>query len=284
MKNAIDLKILQDTPPWDWPLDAGKTFLQFLTDPRASESDRLIAAELAGDYVVINDELAEALMAIVGNANDSDELRTQAVVSFGAVLESAWTSGYDDPDDLPPITERTYRKIQNLLQKMYLEPGLSKEFRRRILEVSVRAPESWHDDAIREAYASGDNEWMLTAVFSMSYVRGFDEQILEALNNTDPEIQYEALDAAGNWALDAAWPHVVGLIENPNTPKALLLSAIEAAGSIRPAEALGLLEDLAESDDEEIAETAQDALMMANAALSEEEEEDEEEQDGEWIN
>jgi hypothetical protein len=282
MKNAIDLKILQDTPPWDWPLDAGKTFLRFLTDRQAGESDRLIAAELAGDYVVINDELAEALLTIVGNTDERYALRTQAVISFGAVLESAWTSGYDDPDDLPPITERTYHKIQNLLHKLYFESGLPKEFQRRILEVSVRAPEAWHDDAIREAYASGDNERMLTAVFSMSYVRGFDEQILEALKSADPEIHYEAVDAAGAWALDAAWPHVVELIEDPDTPKPLLLAAIEAAGSIRPAEAQELLEELAESDDEEIAEAAQDALMMANAALGEDEEE--EEGDGEWIN
>ncbi len=83
----MDLKTLLDTPPWEWPRDTGSTLLRFLTDPRASDSDRLIAADLAGDYVVINDGLADALLAIVSNANEPEELRAQAAISFGPVLE-----------------------------------------------------------------------------------------------------------------------------------------------------------------------------------------------------
>jgi len=57
----MDLKTLLDTPPWDWPGDAGRTFWRILTDPRSNESDRLVAAELTGDLTVINDELADTL-------------------------------------------------------------------------------------------------------------------------------------------------------------------------------------------------------------------------------
>src|SRR5580658_717746 len=170
MSTTMDLKSLQDTPPWEWPLDAGKTFLRFLIDPRASESDRLIAADLAGDSVVIDDELAEALLTIVGSSDESEQLRARAVISLGPVLELADTDGFDDPDMLPPITERGFRKIQHSLRKLYLDASTPKEARRRILEASVRAPEEWHQDAIREAYSSGDQEWMLTAVFGMRYI------------------------------------------------------------------------------------------------------------------
>ena len=52
-------------PPWDWPGDAGKKFHEVLIDRQANETDRLIAAELAGDLTVINDELADALTAII---------------------------------------------------------------------------------------------------------------------------------------------------------------------------------------------------------------------------
>ena len=45
----MDLKTLLDTPPWDWPEDAGMLLLETLVDKQANESDRLIAAELAGD-------------------------------------------------------------------------------------------------------------------------------------------------------------------------------------------------------------------------------------------
>lgn len=49
LRNVMDLKTLLDTPPWDWPTDAGRMFRKILIDQRA-ESDRLVAAELAGDF------------------------------------------------------------------------------------------------------------------------------------------------------------------------------------------------------------------------------------------
>jgi hypothetical protein len=277
----MDLKTLLDTPPWEWPRDTGSTLLKFLTDRRASDSDRLIAADLAGDYVVINDGLADALLAIVSNANEPEELRAQAAISFGPVLQTADTDGFEDPDDVPPITGQTFHRIQDSLRKVYLDLGAPKLVRRRILEASVRAPEIWHHDAIRDAYASGDREWILTAVFSMRYVRGFDDQILAALKNPDPEIHYQAVDAAGNWSLDAAWSHIVELVADADTPKPLLLAAIEAVGNIRPAEAPEILTDLADSDDEEIAEAADEAIKMAEAVSDNSAGGDDED---EWIN
>jgi len=194
-------------------------------------------------------------------------------------LEQADTDGFEDPDDVP-ITEPSFRNIQDSMKKLYLDNSTPKEVRRRILEASVRAPETWHLDAVKNAYSSGDKEWALTAVFSMRWVRGFDDQILQALKSDDPEIHLEAVHAAGNWELDAAWSHVVELINNTHTPKPLLLAAISAVGSIRPAEAGEILVDLADSDDEEIAEAADEA--MAESELDSGEEEDDEE-DG-WIN
>ena len=110
----------------------------------------------------------------------------------------------------------------------------------------------------------------------MRWVRGFDDQILVALKSTDPEIHLEAVKAAGNWELDAGWSHVAELIDDTHTPKHLLLAAIIAASSIRPAEAREILADLADSDDEEIAEAAEEAIAMA-AVASDEEDDDEDE-------
>jgi len=275
----MDLKTLLDTPPWEWPSDAGKTFQAILTDPRANESDRLIAAELAGDFTVINDELADSLMEIIRRPGEPEGLRARAAISLGPALEHADTDGFEDPDDVA-ITERTFQKIQKSLQRLYFDNSVPKEVRRRILEASVRAPESWHPDAIRAAYSSGDNEWMLTAVFSMCWIRGFDVQILEALKSADADIQNEAVVAAGNWELAAAWSHVVALVQDAGTPKPLLLSAIDAVASIRPAEARTMLADLADSDDEEIAEAADEAIGMAEAASAGE---DDEAVGKEWI-
>jgi hypothetical protein len=99
------------------------------------------------------------------------------------------------------------------------------------------------------------------------------------LKSADPEIHYEAVNAAGNWELDAAWSHMVDLVNDAHTPKPLLLAAIGAVGSIRPAEAGNILIDLSDSEDEEIAEAADEAMAAAEVALGEEDDEGDE-----WIN
>jgi hypothetical protein len=279
----MDLKTFLDTPPWDWPRDAGRTFWRILVDQRASESDRLVAAELAGDFTVINNDLAEVLLTIAGSADEPELLRAKAAISLGPILEQADADGFEDPDDIS-ITEGTFHNIQDSLEKVYRDKSTPKDVRRRILEASVRAPQTWHEDAIRHAYSSGDKEWLLTAVFSMRWVRGFDDQILQALKNEDPEISYQAVIAAGNRELDGAWPHIVKLVHDAHSSKPLLLAAIGALSAIRPAEARDIFEDLAESDDEEIAEAVTEAMAEIEAmAAIEDAAGDEGDEEDEWI-
>jgi hypothetical protein len=289
-QNQVDLRTLADTPPWDWPRDAGRIFHEILTDNNASESDRLIAAELAGDFTVINDELSDALIGIVSRGDQSEQLRSAAAISLGPVLEEADleqadleqadTDEFENPDDVP-ISAPTFHRIRRALHELYDDDRVPKQVRRRILEASVRAPQNWHRDAISRAYSSGDKDWMLTAVFSMRQVRGFDDQILEALKSSDPEIEYEAVKAAGNWELNFAWSHIAGLVQDPATPKNLLLAAIEVVVGIRPQEAGAILFDLADSDDEEIAEAADEAIAIAEGSSGDIE--DDEDTD-DWIN
>jgi hypothetical protein len=287
----MDLKILLDTPPWEWPRDTGKRFLEILRNNRANQSDRMVAAELAGDITVVNDDMAHALMAVVGSPDEPPKIRAKAAISLGPALELAYTDEFDDPEFVP-ISESVFHDIQESFQKLYSDNQVPKGVRRRILEASVRAPEPWHQDGIPKAYASGDRDWMLTAVFSMRYVHGFGGLILEALKSADPEIHYEAVRAAGSGELDAAWDHVAALVTHAGTPKPLLLAAIDAAGSIRPAEALEILHDLTHSGDEDIAEAAEEAIAMAEGFIGqgdeededEDEEEDEEEGEDDWVN
>jgi hypothetical protein len=270
----MDLKQLQDTPPWEWPRGIGHKFLTILRDPKAKASDRLLAAELAGDFTVINDSLAHALLTIVGNAGEPEELRAKAAIALGPALEQADIDEFDDPDSVP-ISEKTFHKIQQSLRKVYADSGVPKMARRRILEAAVRAPEDWHSDAIRTAWSSEDPEWKLTAVFGMRYVRGFDEQIVEALESAAPLIHYEAVCAAGNWEVEAAWPHVTALLAAPGTDKDLLIAAMHAVACIRPAEAGALLVDLVDSDDEDISEAASEAMSEAEGMSDDDEFDDE---------
>jgi hypothetical protein len=273
----MNLKTLKDTPPWEWPEGAGKLFLSIFRDDKAKESDRVVAAELAGDYTVINDELANALLSILCNSEEPVELRSQAAISLGPALEQADTYGFEDADDIL-ISEDTFRSVHEKLRKLYMDLDVPKEVRRRILEASVRAPQSWHENAVRAAYSSRDEDWKLTAVFCMRFIRGFDDQILESLDSKNPDIHYQAVCAAGNWEVDAAWPHITALIHSEKIGKDLLLAAIDAVAIIRPQEASEILVDLTDSDDEEIVEAAYEAMAMAEP-WEDEDDEDEDDED-----
>jgi HEAT repeat protein len=258
----MDIKLLQELPPWDWPEEAAGALHEVLADSRASADDRENAAGFAGDLVVMNDQLAADLLTILTNADEPEPLRAIAAISFGAVLEEREIDEFMDPAE-DSITEETFFRILETLQKLYRDSSVPKLVRRRILEAAVRGPEGWQEEAIREAYASGDSEWVLTAVFAMRFTSNFERQVLESLNSGDEDTHCEALRAAGSKELEEVWPHISALLSAKKTPKELLIAAIEAAGQIRGQKAFGTLERFTESKDEDIADAAKEALMMA---------------------
>jgi hypothetical protein len=270
----MNIKTLEDIPPWQWPKNAGNLILGVLRNDQADASDRLIAAELGGDSVVINDDLANVLFSILCNPRESDPLRGQAAISLGPALESADIDGFEEPDDVP-ITEPVFLKIRKALQQLYMDAGTPKNVRRAILEASVRAPEKWHKSAVAAAYRSEDEDWKLTAVFCMRFIRGFNKQILESLRSQNADMHYHAVCAAGNWEIDAAWPHIAALVASEETEKELRLAAIEAAAFILPHKASEMLRPLLHSEDEDIVGAVHESLAMAGE-LDEEEEDDDE--------
>lgn len=270
----MKIKDLKDKPPWQWPKNASKIILGILRDDQADASDRLLAAELGGDYVVVNDDLVEALLSILCNPHEPDHLRGRAAISLGPALESADTDDFEDPDDVL-ITEPVFLKIRKTLQKLYMDAETPKEVRRSVLEASVRAQEKWHKNAVAAAYRSDDEGWKLTAVFCMQFIRGFDKQILESLKSRNEDIHYHAVCAAGNWEVDAAWPHIAALVASQETEKELRLAAIEASAFIRPHKASEVLGPLLRSSDEDIVGAVHEALAMAGGFDEDEEDDDE---------
>lgn len=277
------MKLLAVTPPWEWPGDADRTFRKLLKNRQADPADRLKAAELAGDLTVIDNDLANILLAVLCNKEEPEELRAQAAISFGPVLEMAFGELFDDSDEfddpeMVPISEHQFSTIQETLRRIYSDATTPKLLRRRVLEGSVRAREDWHKGAVREAYASGDQEWMLTAVFAMCYLPGFETETMEALQSPDPLIHFHAVTAAGNKELDDAWTHIIELVQDDGTEKDLRIAAIEAASQIRPEEARETLIELTDSDDEDISAAADEALSFMGSPDDEDEEDEEEQQ------
>ena len=270
----MNLKSLKDIPPWDWPENASGMILEALQDGNAKMSEKLLAADLAGEITVMNDEMARTLIQIVSEQSQPEDLRANAAIALGPGLEEADINGFDETLD-NALSEKTIRNLQRSLRKIFFEVNVPKEVRRRVLESSVRCPEEWHKGAVRGICTSDDEEWRLTAVFCMRYIRGFESQIFEALESQNPDIQYEAVRAAGEWELKSAWPHVAALLATASADKDLLLAAIDAAAVINPEEASEYLDRLAESKDEDVAEAALDALLeMDHEASWDEDDED----------
>lgn len=261
----MNLKALKEIPSWNWPKDAEVMFREVLLDDNADPKERCLAAELAGDYTVINDHLAEVLLSILKDSRQPDDLRSIAAVALGPALEDADIEGFTETDD-PVISEGVFNRIQTTFQTLFENPDTPKLTRRRILEAAVRAKGPWHREAVASAFSDTDPEWRLTAVFCMQYLEGFENEILEALSSSEADIHYHAVQAAGSTSLGGAWPHLIDIINRPgDTGKRLLLAAIEAVVNIRPQEASEVLDELANSPDEEISEAVLDALSLAGA-------------------
>lgn len=273
---------LAGIPSWDWPSDADSQILAVLEDRQAPVADRFLAAELAGEVSVMNEEVAKGLLGILRSEEEPVVLRGRSAIAFGAALEEAEMEGFDDPE-YTTLTEALFRQIQSALRDIYQDPAVPKEVRRMALEASIRAPEPWHAGAVRAAYHDGDPEWKRTAVFCMRFIQGFQEEIMDALEADDPTVLREGILAAGNWEISDAWPVVDHLVlvagqedelvpGDPDAGRGLLLAAVHAAAMIRPQEAYELLSELGSQlmdpvdgsiDDEELYGAVEDAMEMA---------------------
>jgi hypothetical protein len=270
----MDIHSLNETAPWEWPEEAGEIILDVLKNKNAGEDDRILAAELAGDESAMNDEMAVLLLSLIGDENENESVRCNAAISLGPALEFAYIMEFDDPDDIV-LTEETFLNVEKKMEAFYNDPDISDTVRRHVLEASVRSPKEWHKEKIKEALAVDDNDWKLTAVFGMGHLPGFEKEILETLESTVPEIHLEAVYAAGRQELEEAWPHIKELLNSDEIDKDLLLAAINVSASVNPGEAWGLLSDFADSEDEDIADAAEEALNLAHVLLEDGEEDDE---------
>ncbi len=180
----MNLKALLEIPPWEWPPKAAKEILKVLQDPTAAAADRDLAVELAGDSAVINDLLAAALLALVGDESVASATRAAAAIALGPALEEFDLEGLDSPETVA-INQESFHQIQTELRRVYEDLDAPQKVRRCALEAAVRADGDWQAAAVRQAYADPDENWRLTAVYAMRFVSGFHDQILASLTDTN---------------------------------------------------------------------------------------------------
>src|SRR5882672_1145678 len=127
----MNVRTLSEIPPWEWPKSARKILRDALTNRQSPEADRVTAAELAGDLVVMNDDLAAILLRIVEDSSAPEQLRARGAISFGPVLEQAYIEGFEEGDlESIPISENTFDQIQSSLKRLSEDEGVPKEVRR----------------------------------------------------------------------------------------------------------------------------------------------------------
>ena len=155
----MDLRALKDSPPRDWPADIRKNLLDILRDDHASETDLLLAAELAGDSSITNDALKDALRSILQNSSKSERVRSRAEISLRPVVESptrtenrqgsqpspsdsGWATASASDSDVPPFARLTWGPLevrrtigQGRFGTVHVawDPGLEREVALKIL-------------------------------------------------------------------------------------------------------------------------------------------------------
>src|SRR4051794_36944103 len=121
----MNLQTMMMVPSWEWTPATKAEIRKVLLDRSEAPAERLAAAEMAGEYSVIDDELAGLLLQILESSDEPEDLRAKAAISFGPALEHA-DIGFDDEDEIV-ITEDLFHRIQEGMHKVYLDPATPKE-------------------------------------------------------------------------------------------------------------------------------------------------------------
>jgi hypothetical protein len=119
----MDLKTLYDTPPWEWPEGADKMLLGILRDDRTDQSDCLLAAELAGDSTVVNDELVDAAWPHIAGLVTSAE--TEKSLLLAAIEASVSVRAKEAREILGRLTDAD---DQDIVEAVYEAMSMAGEF------------------------------------------------------------------------------------------------------------------------------------------------------------
>ena len=222
----------------------------------------------------MDEELARAIVDIAAGNHD-DEIRADAIVALGPLIEECaddYIAGFEwGPELGPPVSRETFHSLVQRLRAMYDDESEPKVVRRRAFEVLVRDPQPWQDDEIRKLFASPDEEWRLTAIFGMGAMTGFEKELLEVVTHGEGVQLAEAVRSAGKIELKKAARTIRNFATSNKTERDLRLEAIRALPNV-DADSFGVLEELSQSKDPEIAEAAEDAMeeLTLNEAIDDE--------------
>jgi HEAT repeat protein len=183
--------------------------------------------------------------------DEAAEVRAAAATALGKYMMLA---------EMEELDETQGGKIRQALLATIRNPTEHLEPRRRAVESIAFLGDEEVRAILEDAYNSPYEEMQQSALFGMG--RSLDQYwsgtILLELANSSPTLRLEAVRASGELELRQAIPLLIEMLEDPD--RAVLMSAIHSLGQIGGPIARRALDLVAESEDEEIAQEAEDAL------------------------
>lgn len=162
--------------------------------------------------------------------------------------------------EMEELDEAQAERIREALLKTIRSKAEAELVRRRAMEAISFLDGDEIRSIIENAYNDSSEEMQASAVFAMG--RNLDPYwsgtVLLELQNTNPHIRKQAAWASGELELKQAVPLLVDLLDDKD--RDVLLNTVRALGQIGGPVAQRALELVADSEDEEIAEAATDAL------------------------
>lgn len=203
------------------------------------------------------------------------EVRAHALSALGRYVFEGEAASFEGWDKYATaITSEDYARVTEFLLRVAQDLDEALEARRYAIEaLAFRTDDPEVLDLIEWAYHHRDRRLKVSAIFAMA--RNGDarwtDYILTEMQDPDPEIQYEAVRAAGELGLPEATDALIDLARGKGVRKSLRLLAIYALGETGDERAYPILDQLSRSRDRDVRDVARDAIdeWLAITALDE---------------
>ena len=175
--------------------------------------------------------------------------------------------------ELEEIPEESANMVLNLLIVEYV--NTENDFiKQRILESLGYSSNDKVNQFISNALKKDDKKWQLSALVALSRSANnkWEKVVVEKLSDLDPDIQIEAIKAAGELEIESAKELIIEYMESSTPDEELHMQAILALSKIGGNDIKELFEEMIEESDDdektEILEMAMDNLDLSNGIPS----------------
>ncbi len=245
-RRASLIEQLRELAEEDIEADFRTLFRIGLGDP----DERVRLASVEG---LFEDEHPSLIPLLIGLLRDdpSQTVRAAAAESLGRFVYSG---------EMDRLSDARRSQVYAALMRALLTSPENSIVHRRALESLAYVSNEEVDLQIREAYQSEDDLLRLSAIIAMgrSNNRAYRDIVRSELHSVSPAVRRRAAEASGELEDEDAVPALAQLLDDPD--EEVRFAALDALALIGGSEAEKLLRTAVESDDEAMAEYAEQAL------------------------